>query len=68
MQELPLLFFGVPINKVDRKCVGKAKVINFGIIYGMGVSALRKNLGGTREEAQNFTTIISINSQVCGII
>jgi DNA polymerase I len=32
----------------------KAKVINFGIIYGMGVSALRKNLGGTREEAQTF--------------
>jgi DNA polymerase-1 len=32
----------------------KAKVINFGIIYGMGVSALRKNLGGTREEAQKF--------------
>ena len=32
----------------------QAKVINFGIIYGMGVSALRKNLGGTREEAQKF--------------
>ena len=32
----------------------KAKVINFGIIYGMGVSALRKNIGGTREEAQKF--------------
>ena len=32
----------------------KAKVINFGIIYGMGVSALRKSLGGTRPEAQKF--------------
>ena len=32
----------------------KAKIINFGIIYGMGVSALRKNLGGNREEAQIF--------------
>jgi DNA polymerase-1 len=34
----------------------KAKVINFGILYGMGVNALRGNLGeGTsREEAQEF--------------
>jgi DNA polymerase-1 len=32
----------------------KAKVINFGILYGMGVNALKKNLGSTREEAQNF--------------
>ena len=46
--------FGVPIDKVDREMRRKAKVINFGIIYGMGVSALKKNLGGTREEAQKF--------------
>ncbi|MFA6300906.1 MAG: DNA polymerase [Candidatus Paceibacterota bacterium] len=46
--------FGVPIDAVDREMRRKAKVINFGIIYGMGVSALRKNLGGTREEAQKF--------------
>ncbi|MFA5778035.1 MAG: DNA polymerase [Candidatus Paceibacterota bacterium] len=46
--------FGVPIEKVDGEMRRKAKVINFGIIYGMGVSALRKNLGGTREEAQKF--------------
>jgi DNA polymerase-1 len=46
--------FGVTIDKVDREMRRKAKVINFGIIYGMGVSALRKNLGGTREEAQKF--------------
>ncbi|MCX6753158.1 MAG: DNA polymerase [Candidatus Nomurabacteria bacterium] len=46
--------FGVPIENVDREMRRKAKVINFGIIYGMGVSALRKNLGGTREEAQKF--------------
>ncbi len=46
--------FGVPIDKVDAEMRRKAKVINFGIIYGMGVSALRKNLGGTREEAQTF--------------
>lgn len=46
--------FNVPIDKVDREMRRRAKVINFGIIYGMGVSALRKNLGGTREEAQKF--------------
>jgi len=46
--------FGVPIEKVDSEMRRKAKVINFGIIYGMGVSALRKNLDGTREEAQKF--------------
>jgi DNA polymerase-1 len=46
--------FGVPIDKVDAEMRRKAKVINFGIIYGMGVTALRKNLGGTREEAQKF--------------
>jgi DNA polymerase I len=31
-----------------------AKVINFGIVYGMGVSALKEGLGSTREEAQQF--------------
>ena len=46
--------FGVPVEKVDNEMRRKAKVINFGIIYGMGVSALKKNLGGTREEAQKF--------------
>jgi DNA polymerase-1 len=46
--------FGVPLDKVDPEMRRKSKVINFGIIYGMGVTALRKNLGGTREEAQAF--------------
>ncbi|MEI6396571.1 MAG: DNA polymerase [Candidatus Taylorbacteria bacterium] len=32
----------------------QAKVINFGIMYGMGVTALRQNLGTTRELAQKF--------------
>jgi DNA polymerase-1 len=46
--------FGVPIEKVDHEMRRRAKVINFGIIYGMGVSSLQKNLGGTRAEAQTF--------------
>lgn len=46
--------FGVPLEAVDAEMRRRAKVINFGIIYGMGVSALRKNLGDTREAAQKF--------------
>ncbi len=32
----------------------RAKVINFGILYGMGVNALREALGTSRSEAQEF--------------
>jgi len=48
--------FEVPMDKVDKEMRRKAKVINFGILYGMGVNALRINLGeGTeRAEAQKF--------------
>ena len=46
--------FGVPLDKVDREMRNKAKVINFGIMYGMGVSALKVNLGTDRKEAQKF--------------
>lgn len=46
--------FDIPIEKVDSEMRRKAKIINFGIIYGMGISSLRKSLGGTRLEAQKF--------------
>ena len=48
--------FGVPAGSVDKEMRRKAKVINFGILYGMGVNALRENLGtGTsRDEAAAF--------------
>ena len=46
--------FNVPLEKIDSEMRRSAKVINFGIIYGMGVSSLRKSLGGTRPEAQKF--------------
>lgn len=48
--------FGVKPEEVTSEMRRKAKVINFGILYGMGVNALRTNLGeGTsREEAQAF--------------
>lgn len=44
----------VPISEVTKEMRRKAKVINFGILYGMGVNALRQNLESTKEEAENF--------------
>ncbi len=46
--------FGVPPEMVDAEMRRRAKIINFGILYGMGVNALRQNLGTTRSEAQEF--------------
>jgi len=46
--------FGVSEDRVDKEMRRKAKVINFGILYGMGVSALQKNLKTDRKEAQKF--------------
>ena len=46
--------FGVPINEVSKEMRRRAKVINFGILYGMGVSALSANLGSGRKTAQEF--------------
>ncbi|MBM2817440.1 MAG: polA [Parcubacteria group bacterium] len=46
--------FGVSFDKVDKEMRRQAKVINFGIIYGMGINALRQNLGTDRESAQKF--------------
>ncbi|HEY4503797.1 MAG TPA: DNA polymerase [Candidatus Paceibacterota bacterium] len=46
--------FEVPLEKVDREMRRRAKVINFGILYGMGVNALKQNLGTERAEAQLF--------------
>ncbi len=48
--------FGVPPEAVEYEMRRRAKVINFGILYGMGVNALREQLGTSREEAQNFLT------------
>ncbi|MDO8523748.1 MAG: DNA polymerase [bacterium] len=48
--------FGVPPEYVDYEMRRRAKVINFGILYGMGVNALRSALGESvsREEAARF--------------
>ncbi len=46
--------FGVAESEVTKEMRRRAKVINFGIVYGMGVNSLKKNLGSTMEEAQTF--------------
>jgi DNA polymerase-1 len=46
--------FGVSDENVTLDMRRRAKVINFGILYGMGVTALTQNLGSNRKEAQIF--------------
>ena len=48
--------FDVPPEHVDKEMRRRAKVINFGILYGMGANALRENLGGgvSRDEAARY--------------
>ncbi|HEY4510837.1 MAG TPA: DNA polymerase [Candidatus Paceibacterota bacterium] len=46
--------FAVDPKDVTYDMRRQAKVINFGILYGMGVNALRENLGTDRKTAQTF--------------
>lgn len=46
--------FNLPEEEITKEMRRRAKVINFGIVYGMGVTSLRKNLNSTMEEAQTF--------------
>ena len=48
------LVFGVTKDEVTREMRARAKTINFGVIYGMGDSALAKQTGVTRAEAAKF--------------
>ena len=48
--------FGVKPESVTKTMRSQAKVINFGVMYGMGVTALQKNLGTDRKAAQKFLT------------
>ncbi len=45
---------GISGTEVDRELRRKAKIVNFGILYGMGISSLRKEMGNDRDEAQMF--------------
>ncbi|MBA3789176.1 hypothetical protein H0X32_02140 [Patescibacteria group bacterium] len=53
-QEVAARVFDVPAEKVDREMRRRAKIINFGILYGMGVNALRAQLGTSTGEAHQF--------------
>ncbi len=53
-REVAMRVFGVASDEVTYEQRRRAKVINFGILYGMGVNALRDALGTTRGEAQEF--------------
>jgi DNA polymerase-1 len=46
--------FDVPLDKVTLEMRNKAKVINFGILYGMGTNTLALNLNIPRSEAKAF--------------
>jgi DNA polymerase-1 len=46
--------FGVDEKDVTPEMRRKAKAINFGILYGMGVTALKEGMGVERKEAQEF--------------
>jgi len=46
--------FGVSVEQVTKAMRNQAKVINFGVMYGMGVTALQKNMGVDRKTAQKF--------------
>ena len=53
-QEVAAQVFKVPPESVDREMRRRAKIINFGILYGMGVNALRTQLGTSTGEAHQF--------------
>lgn len=46
--------FDVAPGEVTKEMRRRAKVINFGILYGMGVNALKTNLAVERAEAQEY--------------
>ena len=46
--------FGVRVEDVSQEMRYKAKALNFGVLYGMGVSGFSKSAGISREEAQSF--------------
>jgi DNA polymerase-1 len=53
-REVAAQVFHVDLEAVDSEMRRRAKVINFGILYGMGVNALRAQLGSTTAEAHQY--------------
>lgn len=54
--EVAARVFRVSPDEVTYEQRRRAKIINFGILYGMGVTSLQQSLGTTRAEAQEFYT------------
>ncbi|MDB5244841.1 MAG: polA [Parcubacteria group bacterium] len=52
--EVAAQVFHVAPDAVDAEMRRRAKIINFGILYGMGVNALRAQLGSTTAEAHQY--------------
>lgn len=46
--------YEVPLNEVDKDMRRRAKVINFGVIYGQSAFGLARELGISREDAESF--------------
>lgn len=46
--------YGIPMDKVTKNQRRDAKVINFGVLYGMGPHALAQNTGMTFSDAKKF--------------
>ncbi|MBQ7897139.1 MAG: DNA polymerase I [Clostridia bacterium] len=46
--------FGVPLNEVTGELRGKAKAVNFGIVYGMGAFSLSEDLKVSMKEAKDY--------------
>lgn len=46
--------FGVPLDEVTALMRRQAKAINFGLLYGMSAFGLAKQLGTTRDQAQEY--------------
>ena len=53
-REVAARVFACAEDDVSHEQRRRAKVINFGILYGMGVTALQQALGTNRAEAQEF--------------
>ena len=46
--------FNVSFENVTEDMRRKAKIMNFGILYGMGINAISEGLGATRKEAEIY--------------
>ena len=46
--------FGVTGRRSIRRCASRAKIVNFGIMYGMGARSLSQQMGIALAEAQEF--------------